>query len=524
MPGRAFASVLLALLCAACTVAPTAPTAPAAPTASAGRDTLAVAITADAGSAGFNRPGNIAGRRASLALFNGLFEWSYDDPTAPLTVVPGLATSWDLSADGTTYTFHLRKDVKFHDGTPFDADAVVFNFQMLTDKSFPYYDATGAAALAGSLSGPLIQSYRAVDPSTFELILKQPSALLLDEWSQPGLSPTWIVSPAAVKQYGVEGLKAHPIGTGPFKLDSYKPGESIVFSRNDSYFRGPAAYRTLVWRIITDPAARAAAVEAGEVQIAESIAVQYRDQWRGRTDLAVQVTSAPNSHACWLNATTGPMVSTEFRRAVSLALNRPQINQLAMGGVAAIPSGYLAPGVPAFSAADPPLASDTAAAAGMLDKLGLKGARLTYETTTALGEPAVWEVMNRNLSEAGLAPIQRVVDLATWLGDYTRLPTAGLDMACGQMGSDSMLQIYTLLRAGGWPPNPTLDAAYNTLVMGSRTLDDYLANLRSVNTLLAQDFVAIFVITSPKVNGISTAVDWLSTPTYAHSFYKAHFK
>src|SRR5205085_740871 len=101
-------------------------------------------------------------------------------------------------------------------------EAVVFNFQMLTDQNFQYYDQTGAAAVAGSLSGPLIQSYRAVDRSTFELVLKQPSALLLDEWSQPGLAPTWIVSPAAVKQYGVDGLKMHPIGTGPFKLDSYK--------------------------------------------------------------------------------------------------------------------------------------------------------------------------------------------------------------------------------------------------------------------------------------------------------------
>jgi peptide/nickel transport system substrate-binding protein len=490
------------------------------------KDTLTVATTADPGTTavGLNRPTNIVGRRLAVTLFDGLFQYSYDDPANPLKVVPGLATSWEISPDGLKYTFKLRKGVQFHDGTTFDAEAVRFNFRMLLDPTFEFYDKTGGTSAQAAVSATVVDSYRVVDDSTFEMQLKRPFAALLDEWSQPGIAPTWIVSPAAVKQYGAAGIATHPVGTGPFKLESYKPGESLVFSRNDSYFRGPAAVKTMIWRIMTDPAARAVALESGQVDIAEDIGVQYKDQWKSRTDLTVQATTAPNGYACWLNAQTGPVSKPEFRRALTLAINRKQINDIVMRGLANTPNGYFAPGLPAYSQDDPPLVYDAKAAAAAIDQLGLKGTKITYETTTALGDPATWEVFNRSLTEAGLSPVQRTVDLATWLGDYQRLSAANLDMACGLMGSDSMLQIYTLLRAGKWPTNPAVDAAYDKLLTTSRTQDEYVTNLKAVNRLITKETVALFIVTTPRVNGMSAKVDWRATPTYVHSLYTARFK
>jgi ABC-type transport system substrate-binding protein len=280
----------------------------------------------------------------------------------------------------------------------------------------------------------------------------------------------------------------------------------------------------MVWRIITDAAARAVALESGQAQIAEDIGVQYKDQWKSRTDITVQTTTAPNSHACWLNSQSGPFAKNEARRAVSMAINRQQINDLVMKGLASVPNGYFSPGTVAYSKDQPAIAYDAKGAAAAIEQLGLKGTKITYEATSALGDPATWEVLNKNLSDAGLSPVQRTVDLATWSADYQRLPAVGLDMSCGLMGSDTMLQVYTLLRAGKYPTNAALDAAYDKLLTTSRTTDDYIANLRAVNTLVTKDVVALFVITTPRVNGIATAVDWRATPTHVHSFYSARFK
>jgi peptide/nickel transport system substrate-binding protein len=520
---RAVASLAVLALLTACQ--PSVPSAAPTSSGAAARDVLNVAVTGDPAAGGFNRPSNIAGRRLSLALFNGLFEKNYDDATKPATeVIPGLATSWDVSPDGLTYTFHLRNGVQFTDGTAVDANAVVFNFRMLLDQSFEYFDAKNAPGVVSSVTGSHVQSYRALDSGTFQMVLKQPFGGLLDDWSQPGLNPMWLVSPAAVKQFGVDGINQHPVGTGPFKLDSYKAGESVVLSRNDTYFRGPSAIKTMAWQIITDPTARAAALESGQVQVAESIAVQYKEQWKSRTDIVVQSTTAPNSHACWLNSKSGPMTNMEIRHAASLALNRPQINQLAMGGLAPIPTGYLSPGTIAFVAGRPAIVSDPKAAATLVDQLKAKGTTLTYETTSSLGEPAVWDVLNRNLGEAGFTPIQRSVDLATWTGDLARgLQAAGLDMLCGLMGSDTMLQLNTLLAPQGWLPDPKLDAAMDA-VKSAPTFDAYISALRGADELLVSDYVALFVITTPKINGISAALNWQSTPTHAHSFYTAKFK
>jgi peptide/nickel transport system substrate-binding protein len=249
---RAVASLAVLALLTACQ--PSVPSAAPTSSGAAARDVLNVAVTGDPAAGGFNRPSNIAGRRLSLALFNGLFEKNYDDATKPATeVIPGLATSWDVSPDGLTYTFHLRNGVQFTDGTAVDANAVVFNFRMLLDQSFEYFDAKNAPGVVSSVTGSHVQSYRALDSGTFQMVLKQPFGGLLDDWSQPGLNPMWLVSPAAVKQFGVDGINQHPVGTGPFKLDSYKAGESVVLSRNDTYFRGPSAIKTMAWRSSPTP-------------------------------------------------------------------------------------------------------------------------------------------------------------------------------------------------------------------------------------------------------------------------------
>ena len=156
--------------------------------------------------------------------------------------VPGLATGWDVSADGLVYTFSLRADVVFHDGSRFDAAAVGRNIERI-------FDASIAESRARDLLGPLTQ-YEIIDDYTIRLILASPFPALLDGLSQPYLG---IASPAALEAHGSLRYQFHQVGTGPFQLENYLPGERIVLRRFDDYQVSPAIYLPLTGDEITPP-------------------------------------------------------------------------------------------------------------------------------------------------------------------------------------------------------------------------------------------------------------------------------
>src|SRR3982074_452553 len=142
---------------------------------------------------------------------------------------PDLATKGEVSPDGKTYTFTLRQDVKFHDGTPFDASSVVDNINYITDK------ATQSNISLGLL-GPCTNA-TATAQYTVTINCSAPYAPLLAQLGEPYLG---IQSPAAIKQYGKD-LGLHPVGTGAFAFVSYTPNQSVVLKRNEDYQWGPAA-------------------------------------------------------------------------------------------------------------------------------------------------------------------------------------------------------------------------------------------------------------------------------------------
>lgn len=148
--------------------------------------------------------------------------------------VPGLATDWDISPDGLVYTFSLRSDVVFHDNSRFDAAAVGRNIERIYDRSLPQ-------SLARDLLGPLTQ-YEVIGDYSIRLILASPFPGLLDGLAQPFLG---IASPAALESYDRLRFQFHQVGTGPFRLEEYLPGERIVLRRFDDYRVVPAIYTPL---------------------------------------------------------------------------------------------------------------------------------------------------------------------------------------------------------------------------------------------------------------------------------------
>ena len=149
--------------------------------------------------------------------------------TPDFKLTPHLAKSWSISSDGKTYTFELRDDVTFHDGTPFDAEAVAANIAYITDKNTQSKVALG-------LLGPCTQA-TATAKYTVQVSCSQPYAPLLAQFSEPYLA---MQSPTAIKKYGPD-LGLHPTGSGPFEFVSYQPGQSLVVKRNENYKWGPVS-------------------------------------------------------------------------------------------------------------------------------------------------------------------------------------------------------------------------------------------------------------------------------------------
>src|SRR5215207_5454505 len=193
------------------------------------------------------------------ALFDRLIERSPDG-----NLFPGLATEWSVADDNVTWTLALRDDVTFQDGTPFNAEAVVFNLDRIVNPDTK-------SEYAVFQLGPY-ESSRAVDEFTVEITMSEPYGPLPVSLATYALS---MVSPAAAEQSG-EAFGQNPVGSGPFKFVEWVPQNQVVIERNPDYnwaseihpVSGPAQLSRLTFRPIVEPATRGAALLAGEVDIA----------------------------------------------------------------------------------------------------------------------------------------------------------------------------------------------------------------------------------------------------------------
>ena len=194
----------------------------------------------------------------------------------------GLATDWTVSDDATEYTFNLRDDVTFHDGTAFNAEAVKYTFDRIVDPDTK-------SQMAFSFIGPYAES-EVLSEYSIAVRFSSPNAAFLDGVSHPQLGP---VSPAAVEALGADWGFSGIVGTGPFAFDSYIPDSEVVMVKNADYNwgnedvfgrSGPPEVDRLIFKILTDPGTRLAALESGEVDMINGVpGLMWRASTKART-------------------------------------------------------------------------------------------------------------------------------------------------------------------------------------------------------------------------------------------------
>lgn len=231
---------------------------------------------------------------------------------------PWLAASWEVSADQKTYTFKLRKDIKFHDGTPFNASAVKVNFDRSADPA-------SNSVYAKQLLGPY-ESSEVIDEYTVKIQFKEPFTPFLSNVAKAALG---IQSPQSFAQYG-DKVGQHPVGTGPFKFVSWSPNSEIVLEQNADYnwaspaaaHTGPAYLDKLVLKLITEEATRVNSLQSGQVQVAESIPAQNIVALKNDSNYKIQQALLPGENfALTFNNEKAPWSEVKLRQAVQSAVD-----------------------------------------------------------------------------------------------------------------------------------------------------------------------------------------------------------
>lgn len=293
----------------------------------------------------------------------------FQDPETG-AIVPGLAQTWTVSDDGLEYTFSLREDVTFHDGTTLDARAVVANFEYVLD---PDNHSQRAAFMLGPIEG-----VRAVDENTVRLRLHQPFAPLLDSLSQVYLG---MASPAALEQWGPAEYQFHQIGTGPYRFVEYIPDDHLTLVRNPDYAWAPSIYKhsvggveSFVFTFYEDPATRLLALQGGQVDVVGELPPRDAARIEGSEGFGVIPVTIPGQPLqLMFNTQRPPTDNLDVRRALILAVDRASIVRTVFGEYSPVAVGPLAStGVEPITFASEP-EFDPDAARDLLHRAGWEG-------------------------------------------------------------------------------------------------------------------------------------------------------
>ncbi|OEF99386.1 peptide ABC transporter substrate-binding protein [Vulcanibacillus modesticaldus] len=272
----------------------------------------------------------------SIKVTKNIFDTLLDYAEGSTEVVPALAESWESSDDGLVWTFYLRKGVKFHDGTDFNADAVVFNFNRWMDKDNPYHQ--GNFPYYGYMfggykgdEGHVIKEVVAKDDYTVEIRLNFPQGPFL---SNIAMAPFAIVSPKAIKEYG-EKIGEHPVGTGPFVFEEWVRNDKIVLKKNENYWlEGYPKLDKLIFKSIPDNSARFMALQSGDVDLIDG--VNPDDVTLAEKNPALKVWLRPSMNVGYLafNTEKPPFDNVKVRQALSMAVNKQAIIDAFYNGLA----------------------------------------------------------------------------------------------------------------------------------------------------------------------------------------------
>lgn len=492
--GSIAAAAAVALLLSSCGSSSSSSSA-AAEAESATPQTLTIAYEADSASLDPGQVTDINTMNVLVQMYDTLVKWDKD-----ANLVPSLATKWDISADGLKYTFTMRSDVKFSDGTPLTAKDVAYTFnRMLVDKA------------PGSEFGPYpfgkffygaVANVEAPDDTTAVFNLSTANGGLLAALTTPTADiVNSVVAQAKGKDFAAEGG-----GSGPFMLDNWQKGTQLVLKQNPNYWGTKSALTQLTWVPITEASQRVTNLEAGSAGL---VVNPQPASVPKLTSAGYNVASATGPHIWWvgLNLQLKQFQNVKVRQAMSYAIDRKAIVDSILYGTGAAANQPIGDGQPGNAPGVDPYAFDLAKAKKLMAEAGYpNGFSVNFFVPTSgsgMQEPvAMGTAVQGYLAAIGIKVKIQELDWGTFLGKLGPGATkSGMDMwelSWMNTSLDPSLVLGPLLTTASFPPG------FNTGFYSNKDVDKLVADAAAEKDPTAR--MALFTKASALVNA---DVPWL---------------
>lgn len=326
---------------------------------------------------------NPAAGGVALGLFDTLVRVDTDG-----TLIPWLAESWDISEDKLMITFHLREGVTFSDGTPVNADAVVFSADLFQNPDL----------FLGTAIGSLV-AWKALDDSTVQFTFDKPDATALYELAD---GDTSIISPTAYQEMGLEKFSINPVGSGPYLLEKWEPGVEVVMVKNPNYWQeGVGLADRVVWRNFADGAAAVLAAQSGELDLLHEQEPKDVPLFEAIDGFKVGFVEG-GYYALVLNTKIPPFDKLENRQAMAYAIDYDALLNVAFEGYAKPADGLIPPGSWAYKSRTP-MVKDVEKARELLAAAGNpKGFEFKVSVTPQPFRSQILQIMQSSLAEVGI--------------------------------------------------------------------------------------------------------------------------
>lgn len=453
----------------------------------------------------------------SYYVISEMFEGLVQRVAGVTEIRPWLAESWTISDDGLQYVFKLRQDVKFHDGTPFNAEAVKFNVDRQSDEESPYFS-MGTFFYWPAYMWP-VESVEVVDEYSVAFNLSQPYPYFIS-YLCGGMG--MMVSPAAVEEYG-EDFVQHPVGTGPYKFAGWEKGQQVSLTANEDYWGDIPAIKDVVFRPIAEDAAKLTGLLTNEVDLAPEVSPMVAEQLRKTAGYGL--VEAPTGSIWFLsmNVQADPFTDVRVRQAVAHAINKEAIVHNLLRDSVDIAQGPISPAYQGYSPDitvyeyNPEKSKELLAEAGYPDGFTAKfdvpqsgsGMQMPIEMATAI---------QADLAAVGIVAEIEITDFNTWM-DRIRSPEvrfAEMSWNVSPTVEDDILSY--VFSEPGMPPDGFNTSWYNNpdvqalLVEAQTTVDDAarIALLQEAQNLITEDCPAVFIDHNKLLFGITDSLKGFS--------------
>ena len=436
----------------------------------------------------------------SLRVSRRIVETLVTFPEESTQVVPGLAESWTVTRDGLSYTFKLRRGIKFHDGTPLNAAAVKFSIDRQIVPDHPAHK-LGKYPFAGFFLGN-VKAVEAMDETTVRFILKEPRASFLAVLTAGAAS---IVSPTAVMKWGAD-YPLHPVGTGPFRFVSWDRGQRVVLEKNPDYWKSPVKLDRVIYRPIVEDQARLTEFLTGQLDLIVGVPADFVSQLESHPKVSLLKQVGAHVWYLGINNQKKPFDDKRVRQALNYAINKDALVRDVLKGTGAVSRGPVLPGTwgaePALKAYpyDPERAKKLLAEAGF--PKGFSTTMWVPESGSGMQSPvAMGTVMQSNLRAVGVNVTLQTMEWGAFLAKLRSKEQDLFALSWMAGTEDPDMVMYPLLHSSQWTPNGPNRALYknerfDTLLAEARQISEEpkRAELyREAQRLLVEDAPWVFV-------------------------------